>query len=168
MRPQTWGKLTAGILVIGGVLVGLWVAFRPTVDPIVTPEPKPSAPLLADTHAVVRLVRAGSSRPDRATITCNGRRRSASGFWHRSPRVACDALASSRGALLSGPGCRKTASRRTRLHVTGAFGPRRFDHRAQDVGCPDVDQWLAVNALAAPILTPTRKATDVGSGERAP
>jgi hypothetical protein len=164
MRTRTWGRLTVGVLVIGGVLVGLWAAFRPSVDPVVQVQPPPKPPLLADTHAQVRLVRAGVQRAARATISCDGPREAASGFWRRDPREACDALASSRGALLSGPGCAKAGGRRTRLRVTGRFGPRRFDHRAQDIGCPDVDAWLAVNALAAPILVPPRKATDAGGG----
>jgi hypothetical protein len=44
--------------------------------------------------------------------------------------------------------------------VTGAFGGRRVDHRAQHGGCPDPDGWLAVNALVLPILPPAQKLTE--------
>jgi hypothetical protein len=164
MRPRTWGKLTAGVLVIGFTLVGLWAAFRPSVDPAVPPKPRPRPPALTATRAVVLLQPAGSGTGHRATISCDGARRVASGFWRRDPAEACDALASTRGALLAGAGCRRLSSRRARLHVTGRFGSRAFDLRQQDGGCPDPDGWLAVNALAAPILVPQRKAADAGSG----
>lgn len=164
LRPQTWGKLTAGVLVIGGILVGLWAAFRPTVETAVEVRPPPRPPLLQDTHADVRIFRVRAGRAERARIRCDGPRRSASGFWADEPAEACDALASTRGALLAGPGCRRTARTRTRLHVTGSFGEQRFDHRAQQGGCPDPDMWLAVNALATPVLVPQRKATDAEGG----
>jgi hypothetical protein len=109
---------------------------------------------------VVLLQTAGSTARRRATISCDGARRTASGFWRRDPAEACDALASTRGALLSGAGCRRLSPDRARMHVTGAFGERRFDLRQQDGGCPSPDGWLAVNALAAPVLVPKRKATD--------
>jgi hypothetical protein len=160
LRPSTWGKITAGVLVIVGVLVGLWAAFRPSVDPAVRVQPPPKPPVLEASHADVRLERAGAPRADRAAIRCNGRDESATGFWRGNPREACDALASSRAGLLSGAGCSRPDPRATRLRVTGAFGSRRFDHRAQDLGCRDVDVWLSVNALAAPVLVPPRKATD--------
>jgi hypothetical protein len=164
MRPRTWGKLTAGVLIIGGTLVGLWAAFRPAVDPVVPVRPPARPPLLAATRAVVLLQPASSSRSERATISCNGLRRTASGFWRRNPAEACDALASTRTALLRGPGCRRLSPNRVRLRITGAFGSRRFDHRQQDGGCPEPDGWLAVNALAAPVLVPERKATDAIGG----
>jgi hypothetical protein len=164
MRPQTWGKLTAGVLVIGGVLVGLWAAFQPTVDPIVEVRPPPKPPALADTRAVVLLKLPRSGRRSRATIRCDGRRQSASGFWRPKPREACDALASTRSALLGGPSCARTLRDRVRMHVTGAFGARHFDVLQQDGGCPEPDGWLGVNALAAPVLVPKRKATDARAG----
>jgi hypothetical protein len=167
LRPRTWGKLTAGVLVIGFTLVGLWAAFRPSVDPAVEPRPRPRPPALTATRAVVLLRTPGSATMRRATISCDGLRRAASGFWRRDPAEACDALASTRGALLAGLGCRRLSPDRARMHVTGAFGSRRFDLRQQDGGCPDPDGWLSVNALAAPVLVPQRKAADVpttGSG----
>jgi hypothetical protein len=158
LRPRTWGKLPAGILVIGFTLVGLWAAFRPSVDPAVEPEPRVRPPVLTATRAVVLLQTARSARRRRATISCDGSRRTASGFWQDDPAEACDALASTRGALLAGAGCPRLSSDRARMRVTGAFGSRRFDLRQQDGGCPDPDGWLAVNALAAPVLVPKRKA----------
>jgi hypothetical protein len=159
LRPSTWGKLAAGTLIIGGTLVGLWAAFRPSVDPVVKPQPPPRPPALTATRATLLLHTAGSSAAHRATISCDGARRAATGFWRGQPAEACDALASTKGALLAGAGCRQLSPRRTRLQVAGAFGSRRFDLRQQNGGCPDPDGWLAVDALAAPVLVPQRKAT---------
>ncbi|MEA2284089.1 MAG: hypothetical protein QOJ21_132 [Solirubrobacteraceae bacterium] len=164
LRPRTWGKVTAGVVVIGGTLAGLWAAFRPSVDPVVEPKPRPRPPALTATRAVVLLQPAGSAGSRRATISCDGPRRAASGFWGRRPAEACDALASTRAGLLAGSGCRRLSRNRDRLHVSGAFGSRRFDVRQQSGGCPDPDGWLAVDALAAPVLVPQRKAADAGSG----
>jgi hypothetical protein len=160
LRPRTWAKLTVGVLVIGGTFALLWAAFRPSVDSTVEVRPPPRPPPLHGTHAVVLLRRAGSQRLFRATIACDGARRSARGFWAATPGVACDALASTRSALLAGPGCRRTLPTRDRLHVLGAFGPRRFDHRQQLGGCPDPRDWLAVDALGTPVFAPQRQATD--------
>lgn len=164
LRPRTWGKLTVGVLVIGGVLAGLWAAFQPAISPTVAVKPPPKPPALHDTRAVVVLQLAKSARSDRATIACNGRRQAATGFWQRSAHEACDALASTRRALLSGPRCSRTSQDRTRLHVKGAFGARSFDVLQQDGGCPEPDGWLGVNALASPVLVPSRKAADAPGG----
>jgi hypothetical protein len=148
-----------GVAVIAGVLGGLWVAYGPR-----TPEPpveKPTpVPRLAATDAVV-LVRDGSDTR-RASITCNGDRRRASGFWADDPGQACDALASTRGALLSGPGCARVERGRVTITATGSFGDRRFAHRAVRGGCPDPDDWLAVNALAMPVLEPDQELEPAG------
>jgi hypothetical protein len=157
---RTWGKITLGVLIIGGTLAVLWAAYQPSVTdtvPVTTP-PKP--PPLHHTHAVVLVQRAWTEQGERAEVSCDGRRHVASGFWAGRPGEACDALASTRGALLSGPGCRRTLRTRTRLRAVGAFGPRRFDHRAQHGGCPDPHGWLEVNALGAPVLPPERQLTD--------
>jgi hypothetical protein len=159
LRPSTWGKITLGVLVIGGTFVLLWAAFQPTVSGVVDPKPPPKPPLLRDAHATVTVYRPGSLRDRRAGISCNGARRDSSGFWRQAVR-ACDALASSRGTLLSGPGCTRRPIRRTALRITGRFGSRRFDHRAEELGCPSVRDWLGVNALASPVLVPQRAATD--------
>jgi hypothetical protein len=44
--------------------------------------------------------------------------------------------------------------------VTGSFGGRRVDHRAQHGGCQDPDGWLAVKALVLPFLPPEQKLTE--------
>jgi hypothetical protein len=162
VRPSTWGKLTLGVLVIGGTMVALWGAFRPAVDPVVEVTPPPRTPPLRDARAVVRLGHAGSARQVRATITCDGAHRAASGFWARRPAVACHALAATRAALLAGARCPRPRAGRTTLRVTGRFGARRFDHRVERLGCPSVQAWLAVNALVAPVIVPERAATDAG------
>ncbi len=160
MSPRTWGKVTFGLLVIGGTLGGLWAAFRPSLPGVETEASRPAAvPALRDARAAVVLSAAGSPRTWRAVIACDGRRRSATGFWARRPAAACDALAATRGALLAGAGCRRTPPGRWRLHVTGSFGGRRVDHRAQHGGCPDADGWLAVNALVLPVLPPEQELT---------
>jgi hypothetical protein len=160
MNARTWGKVTFGVVVIGGTLAGLWAEFRPSVPGVETQASRPAAvPVLRDAHAVVVLTAARSPRTWRAVIACNGRRRSATGFWARRPAEACDALAATRGALLAGPGCRRTLPGHWQLHVTGSFGERRVDHRAQHGGCPDDDGWLAVNALVLPVLPPEQELT---------
>ena len=68
------------------------------------------------------------------------------------PATACDALASTRGALLSGPGCPRAGRRYVGITATGSFGGRDFAHRAVRGGCPDPDGWLAVNVLGLPVL----------------
>ncbi|MEA2381642.1 MAG: hypothetical protein QOH72_1613 [Solirubrobacteraceae bacterium] len=160
LRPSTWGKLCLGVLVIGGTLVGLWAAFRPSIDPTVAVKPPPEPPALHNARADVILNRAGSASQSRAAIACNGADRRATGFWARDPGGACDALASTRGALLAGPGCARPRRRYDRMRVVGSFAGRRFVHRAQRGPCPDVQGWLAVNALSLPVLEPEREATD--------
>jgi hypothetical protein len=151
-----WVKALIGALLIGGILVGVW-AVSP-LHPVPSPKPTPAAPNLDDAHAVVVLRRSDTVR--RATITCDGDRRAATSFWARDVPGACSALASTRGALLSGPGCPEISPRQTSLHVTGAFGSRRFDHQVPFGGCPDDADWLAVNVFASPVLGPQRAAND--------
>jgi hypothetical protein len=143
-----------GVLVIAGVLAGLWTAYGPR-----TPEPsedrRAPVPRLAATDAVVRVRERSDAR--RASVSCHGDRRRASGFWADDPVRACDALASTRGALLSGPGCRRVGRGRVSIAATGSFGARRFAHRAVRGGCPNPDDWLAVDALATPVLEPDQE-----------
>jgi len=154
-------KLAVGTLLIGAVLASLWAVYRPLLpsQAIVKPDPTPAPPRLEDSRAVLTVRLTGRDRPVRATITCDGARRAADGYWRGEPRQACDALAASRTALLGAPGCR-TGSAGVRLHATGRFGARRFDHRAQRGVCPDDEAWLAVNVLAAPVLGPDRALED--------
>jgi hypothetical protein len=160
MSPRTWGKVTFGVLVIGGTLAGLWAVFRPSSGGVETEAIRPAAvPALHHARATVVLSAPRSSRIYRAAIACDGRRRSATGFWARRPDMACDALAATRGALLAGPGCRRALPGRWQLHVTGSFGGRRVDHRAQHGGCPGPEGWLAVNALVLPVLPPEQELT---------
>jgi hypothetical protein len=147
-----------GALLIGGILVGVWAASP--LHPVPSPEPTPAAPNLTDAHAVVVLRRAGAVQ--RAGITCDGDHRSATGFWADDVPGACSALASTRGALLAGPGCPQIAPRQMSLHVTGAFGERKFDHQVPFGGCPDDADWLAVNVFASPVLGAQRAADDAG------
>jgi hypothetical protein len=150
-------RYAIGVALIAGVLGGLWIAYGPrTPDP---PEQRPAPVRLAAADAVVR-VREGSAMR-RASISCDGDRRRASGFWAEDPVQACDALASTRGALLSGPGCARVGRGRVSLTATGSFGARRFAHRAVR-GCPDPDGWLAVNALATPVLGPDQELEPAG------
>jgi hypothetical protein len=151
-------RYAVGVSLIAGVLGGLWVAYGPrTPDP---PEKQPAPVRLTAAAAVVR-VREGSETR-RASISCDGDRRRASGFWAADPMQACDALASTRGALLSGPGCARVGRGRVTIAATGSFGARRFAHRAVRGGCPDPDDWLAVNALAAPVLQPDQELEPAG------
>lgn len=146
-----------GTLFIVGVLGGLWAIYRPIFPSVVETKPPPRVPLLRDAHATVVLRAPELGRPLRASIACDGRRRSATGFWHANPREACDALVSTRGALLAGRSCDRLSARRLRMTATGRFGARRFDVRVQRGGCTDPDQWLAVNALAVPVTKPDQK-----------
>jgi hypothetical protein len=158
-----------GVLVIAGTFAVLWAIYQPTLDPTVDPKPPPKVPLLRDARAVVVMLPPGNgARPQRATIRCRGTLRQATGFWAGDPVEACDALAVTRAALLSGPGCRSLSARRFRLEVTGAFGSRRFAHRAQHLGCPDPEGWLAVDALGMPVLRPDQelRAAEQGGGQR--
>ena len=100
-------RYVVGVSLIAGVLGALWVAYGPR-----TPDPELRAPVvrLAAADAVVR-VRVGS-KTRQASISCDGDRRRASGFWAKDPVQACDALASTRGALLSGPGCARAGRSR--------------------------------------------------------
>ena len=154
-----------GTLVIAGVLGGLWAAYRPIVPSVVETDPPPRAPVLHDAHARVLLRVPDRAGPLRASVVCDGDRRRADGFWRADPREACEALRSTRGALLAGPGCRRLDTRRVRLVVTGRFGARRFAHRAQRGGCPDDKAWLAVNVFVAPVLRPDQRlVVPTGSG----
>lgn len=137
------------MLLIGGILAGLWAQFGPR-------DPEPEArvvPRLEDARAAVKVQ--DYPLPEQqasATIACDGDDRTATGYWADDPLGACDALASTRGALLSGPGCAKLRPGRARMTVTGSFADRSFTHRAQQGGCPDPDGWLAVNALVSGLL----------------
>ena len=144
-------RYVVGVSLIASVLGALWVVYGPrTPDP--PEEQRAPAVRLAAADAVVR-VREGSETR-RASISCNRDRRRASGFWAKDPVGACDALASTRAALLSGPGCARVGRGQVTIAATGSFGARRFAHRAVRGGCPDPDEWLAVNALATPVLKP--------------
>jgi hypothetical protein len=149
-------RAAIGVVLIGGILVALWAMYGPR-GAASEPSPTPAPPQLHGARAAVVLREPGGGRAQRAEIACDGDRRTATGFWARDAAGACDALAATRAALLAGPGCRRLDPGRTRLYVTGAFGSRRFDHRAQHGGCPDPDGWLAVNVLAAPVLPPERE-----------
>lgn len=52
--------------------------------------------------------------------------------------------------------------------ATGSFGDRRFVHRAVRGGCPEEDGWLAVNALASPVLEPDQTLEEAGGGSTSP
>jgi hypothetical protein len=151
-------RYAIGVSLIAGILGGLWVAYGPrSPDP---PEKQPPPARLAAADTVVR-VREGS-QTRRASISCHGDSRRASGFWAEDPVQACDALASTRGALLSGPGCARVARGRVAITATGSFGARRFTHRVVRGGCPDPDGWLAVNVLATPVLDPDQELEPAG------
>jgi hypothetical protein len=152
-------KVTLGVLLIGGILVTLWATLGPR-EPDPLPEAKP--PSLQDARASLRVLDYPLERNEAsATISCDGDRRTATGFWADQPVEACDALASTRGALLSGPGCERLRRGRARMVVIGGFGTQRFEHRAQRGGCPDPDGWLAVDALVASLnLVPPDRALE--------
>jgi hypothetical protein len=143
-----------GVLAIAGVLGALWLFYGPR-----TPEPsrqgRAPAVRLAAADAVVR-VREGSDTRS-ASISCNGDHRRASGFWADDPVRACDALAATRGALLSGPGCKRDVRGRVSIAAKGSFGARGFAHRAVRGACPGVNGWLAVDALATPVIDPDQE-----------
>jgi hypothetical protein len=164
VSARTWGKLTLGVLVIGGVFAALYAVYRPAPLTAVETKPPPPPPRLHDARAVVHVRRAGRQRRDRATIRCDGSRRAATGFWARDPRRACIALASTRQALLSGTGCARRVPAQVRLVIAGSFAGRRFSYHAERAGCPDTKPWLAVNVLASPLLTPDQEAEDAGAG----
>lgn len=154
VSSRAWGKLLLGTVVIGGMLTGLWSTYGPRTPP----PPGAQAPAIARLAHAAAIVRVRDGSGTRvASIACNGRRRRASGFWARNVRLACDALASTRVALLSGPGCRRIGHAQVVLTVEGSFGARRFAYRAARGGCPDPAGWLAVDALAAPVLTPDQQ-----------
>ena len=152
-------RYVIGVLAIASVLVGLWIAYGPRM-PSPPGEERAPVPQLAAADAVVR-VREGSDT-HRSSISCSGNRRRASGFWADDPALACDALASTRGALLSGPGCPRVGRGRVTIAATGSFDARRFAHRAVRGGCPDPDDWLEVNALATPVLEPDQELEPTG------
>ncbi len=146
-------RYVLGGLVIVGVYAVLWVELGPR--PVGPADERPGHLQLADATAVVTVH--SSSRTRHASITCDGADRRASGFWAADPATACDALASTRGALLSGPGCPRIGRRRVGIRATGSFDGRNFAHRAVRGGCPDPDGWLAVNILGLPVLTPDQQ-----------
>jgi hypothetical protein len=154
LRPQTYGKLLIGLLVIGGTIVTLWAIYRPSLPATVQVSPSPAPPPLQRARAVVLVRLARSDLTRRADIRCHGRRKEATGFWAKDPAGACGALAATKGALLEGRRCPRLDPNEARLHATGAIGDRRFDVRQQHGGCPDPRGWLAVNALANPVLRP--------------
>jgi hypothetical protein len=162
MGLRTAGKVVAALVIVG-TLGALWVAYDPAVKTTVRATPPPPPPTLHDTRAVVVVLPAGSDRAQRSRITCDAGREAATGFWAPAPSQACDALASTRGPLLAGAGCRRPRRGQTELRARGSFGRRRFDHRALRGGCPDIRGWLAVNALALPVLEPDQELTDAGS-----
>jgi hypothetical protein len=153
MRGRRWVRPALGGLVIVGVYAVLWLEFGS--QPAGPPKERPGHLQLADATAVVT-VHTGS-RARRASIACDGEARRASGFWAADPATACDALASTRGALLSGPGCPRIGWRRVGITATGSFGGRHFAHRAVRGGCPDPDGWLAVSVLGLPVLMPDQE-----------
>jgi hypothetical protein len=144
-------KIALGVVLIGGTIGVLWAVYRPSL-PAATPVPRPAPPpVLYRTHADLRV-------PGRmATIECDGSRRHATGFWAADATEACDALASTRAALLSGRSCASLPAGRLRLVARGAFGRRAFHVVQQRGGCPDPDDWLAVDALVKPIVAPDQK-----------
>jgi hypothetical protein len=146
-------KIALAVVLIGGTFGILWAVYRPSL-PAPTPVPRPPPlPVLYRTHADLRV-------PGRtATIECDGSRRRATGFWAADATEACDALASTRAALLAGRSCRSPRVGRLRLVARGAFGRRAFHVVQQRGGCPDPDDWLAVNALVRPIVVPDQKLT---------
>jgi hypothetical protein len=155
-------KVAIGVLAIGGILAGLWLAYGPRSAGDAEPTPAARTPALHDARATVSVWQAGAGRAERATIRCDGDSRSATGFWRSDPAKACDALASVRGALVGGPGCRRPLRSEVRLRAVGQFGTQRFDHRAQRAPCPNSEAWLAVNALAAPVLPPDQELEEPG------
>ena len=76
--------------------------------------------------------------------------------------MACDALVSTRTALLAGPGCARLGPGQVGIAAWGRFGASRFAHRAVRGGCPDPEGWLAVDALASPVFVPDRELEDPG------
>jgi hypothetical protein len=164
MRSRTRVRLVVGTFLIAGIIAGLWAVYRPTVSGVVKVKPPPPPPRLHHARAVVLLALARTGRPRRAVIGCDGDRRTASGFWAGEALRACDALASTRTALLTGPACGAARTAYPRMRAVGAFEGRRFDRRAQQVGCADPDAWLGVDALASPILTPQRRADRARNG----
>ena len=162
MHGRNWAKAALGALVIAGVYAVLWLEFGPRPAP--PPDEPPGHAHLADATAVVTVH--SSTRTRHASIACHGERRRASGFWAADPATACDALASTRGALLSGPGCPRIGRRRVGITATGSFGGRDFAHRAVRAGCPDPDGWLAINVLALPVLGPDQELEGRAPGAR--
>jgi hypothetical protein len=162
MRGRSWARSALGWLVILGVYAVLWVEFGPR--PAGPADEGPGHLHLADATAVVTVH--SSARTRRASIACDGEGRRASGFWAADPATACDALASTRGALLSGPGCPRIGRRRVGITATGSFGGRDFAHRAVRGGCPDPDGWLAVNVLGLPVLGPDQELDGRAPGTR--
>jgi len=171
MSARPWWRVALGVVLIGGILVGLWVEYRP--EPLPEGEDRAAAPRLADAAAVVKLHDGSVIRP--ASIACDGDDRRASGFWAYDAVQACDALAATQAALVSGRGCPRIGRRHVGIAVTGSFDGRRFAHRAVRGGCPDPDDWLAVNALALPVLgldqeldEPDQPGTSEGGGSTRP
>jgi hypothetical protein len=159
MNARAWGKLTLGVGLIGGILAGLWAIYGPrTAGP--PDDRRPPLPRLADARAIIHVRDASGTR--RAFVSCHGDRRRASGFWAGAPAEACDALASTRTALLAGPGCARLEPGQVGIAARGRFGARRFAHRAVRGGCPDPEGWLAVEALGSPVLEPDREIEDAG------
>jgi hypothetical protein len=159
-------KLVLGGLAIAAILAGLWAVYRPLLpsQAVVEPRPTPSPPRLHDAHAVVDVRLAGSARLRRSVIACDGAHRTATGYWKRDPRGACNALAATRAALVGAQGCRASRAWTVVLHAAGRFGARRFDHRAQRGACADDQGWLAVDVLAAPVLAPNQALEPASSG----
>jgi len=154
MYRRPWAKPAIGVLLIGGILAGLWAAFGTrSVEP--TDTDRPAAVRLADAEATLRVHDGSGTR--RSRISCDGDSTRASGFWAADPAQACAALASTRAALLSGPGCGRIGRGRVGIEATGSFGARRFVHRAVRGGCPDEEGWLDVNVLASPVLEPEQE-----------
>ena len=156
MSARIWWRVALGVVLIGGILVGLWVEYGR--KPLPEDEDRAAAPRLVDAAAVVKVHDGSGTRP--ASIACDGDDRRASGFWASDAVQACDALASTQAALVSGRGCPRIGRRHVGIVVTGSFGGRRFAHRAVRGGCPDPDDWLAVSALALPVLGPDQELDD--------
>ena len=145
-----------------GIYAVLWVELGPRpAGPAVE---RPGQLHLTNATALVT-VHSGS-RTWQAMIACDGDARRASGFWAHDPATACDALASTRGALLSRPGCPRVRRRHVGITATGSFGGRDFAHRAVRGGCPDPEGWLAVNVLGLPVLEPDQELDRRARGAR--